>query len=661
MKRLHLDFETFSEVDIRKVGTYRYATHASTEALMLGWQLDEGMTHLWDITLDPEMPKRLEIALENPTVEIHAFNATFERLILKYCLKVEIPIERFWCTMCRAYSLAFTKGLDEVLKQCLPGHQKDPRGKKLINRFSKLQPKNQIVERWTRRNDPKGWEEFKEYCRKDVQEEKALLAYLEDYPYDQNEHEMYVLDQIINDRGVPVDPILIESAIEIDRVEKGILTQELKELTGLQNPNSKQQMKAYLETIGVPLENMQKDTIEKSLNTLNNRILLGYTTPEAGEFQRKVLSKQQQLSKTSVSKWSAFDKCRMVDNRLRGMFQFVGAQRTGRWAGRLVQLHNLPRGGNTTWDARPLAENMISLGHDGIKLLYGNPLGALSDSIRCAITAPPEKVFNVSDLSSIESRILGWIANCLTIMNIFAQGKDTYKVFATELYKIPYDEVTKPQRDFSKPPVLGGGYRLSGKGLVAYAAAMGITMTEEEGDESIRIFREVLFPEIPEFWNWCKTATHTTALTGVTVEGPHGLRTERYKDFLLLFLPSGRHIAYHKPRIEPRRAPWGEMVDSFTFMGTHKITTKWVRISAHDGFITENIVQAIARDILAMWMQRIHESGYNLIGHVHDEVICEEDGDYLDQINTLIREPIPWAPGLLLDADGMTTKRYVKG
>lgn len=287
-------------------------------------------------------------------------------------------------------------------------------------------------------------------------------------------------------------------------------------------------------------------------------------------------------------------------------------------------------------------------------------------------------MLNITDLSSIESRALGWVADCKGINDAFAQGRDTYKIFATIMYHIEYGEVTKQQRNFCKPPVLGGGYMLGGKGLVGYAAGMGITMTEEEADDAIKIFR-TMWHEIPTFWDWCKHAVFHCTETGGSVEGPHGLSVDAYGEFLFITLPSGRKIAYHQPQILEREAPWYKVepvvdengttivpgvhaiIPQFTFMGKDRYTNKWQRISAHAGFITENIVQALARDILALWMKRIDEAGYKIVGHVHDEVIVEYDRDVVEELNELIRQPIPWAPGLLLDAEGFTAKRYRKG
>ena len=285
----------------------------------------------------------------------------------------------------------------------------------------------------------------------------------------------------------------------------------------------------------------------------------------------------------------------------------------------------------------------------------------LSDTIRSAITASPGKIFNVSDLSSIESRVLGWISCCRSINETFASGKDTYKQFATRMYQIPYDQVTKKQRTFCKPPVLGGGYMLGGKGLVRYAAGMGITMTETEATEAITVLRED-WPEVVAFWQWCKDAVFYTTRTGKPFPGAHGLQTFAHGEFLFIRLPSGRNLAYHKPEIRPIPAPWDpeKLIEAFTFMGTDTYTKKWGRISAHAGGITENIVQAVARDILATWMARAMSSAFNVVLHVHDEIAALEDGDRLEELNSLIRKPISWAPGLLLDAAGFLTKRYRK-
>lgn len=648
---LSLDFETYSDVDITEVGAYHYAMHPSTEALMLGWAIDDGPVQILDFKGDvlDVAPACAELRerLEDRHTYVSAFNAQFERLILKHVLGMDVPIERFICTQVRGFGLSFTGSLDDMLAQTGIQSRKDPRGKALINRFSRPQGKSRNVARWTAENDPEGYAEFMSYCQQDVEVERQLRKYFDNYEQLPSEQRLYCLDQKINDVGVPVDRKLIKTALTINTIEREHILEQMRELTGLENPNSNQQLQSWLAENGLKLPDMTKDTIKEALKE-------GVVC----DVNRTALRLKQQISKSSVSKWTAFNKCQ-VNGRVHGMFQFGGASRTNRWAGRLVQLQNLPQGGNTTKDPSTLAEIILAGGHSAVKALYGKPLMALSDAVRAAITAPDGFCLNVSDLKSIESRVVGWIADCALMNKTFANGMDTYKVFASELYKTPYDEVTKQQRNFSKPPVLGCSYMLGAKGLIGYAEGMGVNMDDTQAQISVDTFRN-MYPEIPELWEWCKQATFRTTRTGETVEGKHGLKTFAHGEFLFLQLPSGRCIAYHKPAIELREAPWGDMIENFTFMGKDRFTMKWQRISAHPGFITENIIQGVARDILAVWMTRADEAGFTLCGHVHDELISLETCDRVDELNELIKQPIPWATGLLLDAEGYVAQRYRK-
>jgi DNA polymerase len=677
MKKLHLDFETYSELDIRKVGAYKYAMHESTEALMLAWQIDEGMIHMWDIHGGEEFPQRLMIALKNESVLLKAFNATFERLIFKYVLNIDLPIERWRCTMCRAYSLSFQGTLDEVLSQFVPGHEKDKRGKQLIDRFSKRQPASRKVSRWTKENDPEGYKEFKEYCIQDVKVEHALSDALEKYPYHERENLFYWIDQVINDAGVPIDTKLVDRAISFAKIEKEKLLTQMKELTGLENPNSGKQLHVWLEENGFPLEDLTKDTVGKALNELSHKITNGELIEQEVRHVYDVLDLKRQVSKTSVTKWNAFKKYVCDDGKIYGMFQFAGASRTNRWAGRGPQLHNMARGKNTTKDPATLADYIVSSPAEIVEALYGDIMLALSDTVRCAITVSEDEVLNVSDLKSIESVIIGWLTNCRLINEIFATGRDTYKVFATHLFKVPYEKVTKKMRTDSKPPVLGGGYMLGGgkvkpdgslTGLLAYADGMGIALDPQTSKEAIRIFREDLFPEIVDYWGWLEEAIFYCVKTGVPVHGDHGIRFEMNGEFLFMYLPSGRAIAYHKPMILPRKMPWGEIKDSFTYMGRDRLagSYKWARIAAHMGSVVENAVQGIARDVLCEWLLRIYtqitmnSQETKTILHVHDEVGVVSDRDRTEQINALLEEPMPWAPDLSVGAAGFTTRRYYK-
>lgn len=648
---LHIDYETFSEIPLDN--SYTYAAHPSTELLWLGWAVGDGPVNLVDIHGGESIPPMVKELYLDPTVYVHAFNAVFERLITSFKLDIHIPHHRWLCSMCRSYSFGFKGSLEDVLKAAGLGVQKDKDGPRLINKFSKPQTRKKDIPRYTKVDAPGDYHLFGEYCRKDVEVERTLTRFLDQMPVYPGEHDLYVVDQIINDAGVPVDIDLIDAAIKISAEEKRELKKQLSYITGLENPNSNQQMESWLWKMGVKVSNMQKETLQNALKEEHRPII------------KSVLEKKLDLAKTSVKKYNAFKACVGDDERVRGMFQFCGAGRTSRWAGRTVQLHNLARGGNTTKNPVLLADNMTSLGREGVNLLYGNVMQALSDVIRCTITARKGGHLIVSDLGSIESRVVGWIADCLAINRIFAQNKDTYKVFAQELFHKAYEDVTRDERNFAKPPVLGCAYRLGVEGLILYAASMGVTMTEEESKRCINLFRYELFPEIPKFWDWCSEAVFHTTLTGGICEGPHGLRTERWRDFLLLWLPSGRAIPYFKPMIRPTETPWGEIRDAFTFMGIERDKYIWTRISAHNGFLTENIVQAIARDVLAVWLKRVIQAGYKVVLHTHDELAVEYYGprdpeEVLDHINKLIEIPVPWSPGLLLKAGGFVTKRYRK-
>jgi DNA polymerase len=651
---LYGDFETFSETNIKTVGAQYYARHSSTEALMFGWAIDDEPVQVWDIINQDQVHPQLREALLDPEVLISAFNAQFERLILEFCLMMKIPYERFRCSQVRAFGLAFAGSLENIADHFDVGINKDPRGKYLINRFSKLQPKSHKVNRWTRQNDPQGWAEFMEYCRQDVETERALVKKCTPYHFPDIEWSRYFLDQKINDRGVPVDQPLVECAITIVAAEKDFLKAQMREVATpyeLSNPNSGSQLTEWLLRQGTYTSDLTKDTVIRILedDRLKPRV-------------KDMLKLKQQLAKTSVSKYTAFRKVLSPEGVVRGMFQFGGASRTLRAAGRIVQLQNLTRGGTVTYDPDTAIELMINGGRDLINLFYGNTMGLLSDCIRAVIKAPDGLVLNVSDLHSIESVVLGWMTDCKMINDCFASGRDTYRTLAMTMFNVPYDQVTKEMRTFCKPPVLGGGYMLGWKGLISYAAGMGVTMTPKEAKLAINTLR-ANWPEVVEFWSWCKRAVFFTTQTGKPYPGPHGLSTFAYGEFLCIRLPSGRNLYYHKPEINKIPAPWdpSQMIDAFTYMGSNRHKNGiWDRISAHAGGITENIDQAISRDVLYTWMDRADKAGFDLFLHVHDEIGSIEKTDRLAEMNSLIEKPISWAPGLKLGAAGYTAVRYKK-
>lgn len=649
MKHLRLDFETYGEVELKKVGADFYARHPLTEALMLSWKLDNLDIRLWDIKSGEPMPKLLNDALKDTTVLVHAFNARFEYLILRFVLKIHIPIHRFRCTQVLSFAMGFKGELDAVLKDVgFPAkYRKNKEGKDLIGRFSKPQPQNQKVRRWGPDNDPEGWENFKAYCIQDTLVEEALETWLVQFnPMSPQEWELWFLDQDINDRGAPIDVELCTKADEMYRALRSRVKEVLWERTGLENALSNQQMRKWLGQAGCRLPNMQEETLER-------------TIPDMPDHIRPVAESYFAATRTAATKWAAFLRCACEDGRVRGMFQFGGASRTRRWAGRLVQLHNLRHG-----PPEESCADAIMVGHASLfEAMYPNALDTLASTIRAAITASPGHALVSADLTSIESVVLGHLAGCPALERIYREGKDAYRIFAMNYFQITYNAVTKDQRNFSKPPVLGCGFQLGWKGLIEYARGYGVKLREEEARIAVDLFR-TSYPEIVDMWYGL--------LEGIEaiLASPEGTVYQRFKVriyrdiyFLYIELPSGRRLAYYKPEWRDWDTPIGRR-PSFTYMGIDRVTTQWRRIAAHGGLITENIVQATARDILAEGMRRYAAGGGRIVAHVHDEIIAEEPESVaeqrLEQLKAAMTTQPEWLPDIWLGAGGWVGKRYRK-
>lgn len=637
---MHLDFETYSDIDIIKSGAYAYATSRSTKVLMMAYAFGDEPVTVVDL-LSGGVPKRVEDAIMGTEI-IHAYNANFERLILKHVMGYRVPIEKFVCTQVRAYTLGFKGGLDRCLSQFDIDEYKYPRGKQLMKIFSMP---------CETKGTPEEYAEYMTYCAKDVEVERILSHKLDQYPtIHASEHDLYALDQKINDQGLPIDTVLVKSALEVAATEKKILFATLGQMTGLANPNSNKQFKEWmLKAHGVDVPNMQKATIDKLVHTNLPTSLIA------------AITLKQQLSKTSTAKWDAIARSLCLNGRIHGAFQFIGASRTGRWAGRIIQPQNLPRGTISNPDT---ACDLIIQGHDMLSMMYPSVMDVLSSTIRGSIRSGDNYLLAVSDLSSIESRLIGWLTDCKRINALFSQGMDTYKDLASRIFDVDYTAVTKEQRTLAKPASLGGQYMLGGKGLQAYAENFGVKLTEEQAQGHIATYRG-MYPEIPAFWYWLKDTINYVLTTGVDAEG-YRLKFAVRGDFLFIKLLSGRNIPYYKPEMQMLPAPWDkdQLIEAFTYMGMDSYTNQWKRISAHAGGVTENIVQAIARDVLAVWLTRVDAQGMDIVGHVHDEIIVESRkhlaGSTLQKMNSLIEKPISWAPGLLLTAEGFTAKRYKK-
>lgn len=688
MTRLHLDYETASEVNLRTAGAYKYAADPSTRILMLGWAVDDGPVELWEPHIDPTPPQQLVNLMKNPAVKKHAYNAAFERLITRHCMGIEVPYPEWRCTMVQAFYLGFAGKLDQVLK-AIGLEPKDARGGRLINLFCSPAPKNHREVWYDHTNRPAEWSDFRGYCLQDVNVERELHKWMSQFPaINQWDWDQWCLDQKINDRGVPMDMEMARCAINIWESEKASLTEDLIDLTGLPKV-TRDPFKNWLsQAMGADIESTRKDLLEGLVRKED-------TPPHVVD----ALTLWMQKEGKATSKYTAVLNGTGDGDRARGMFQYKGASRTDRVGGRLIQLQNLKRpieGGS------PLAiENVVSAiktkNPGMLHMMYRHSVSdILGGSIRHVISAPEGKMFAVCDLTSIESVILGWVSMCPSIDSTFREGKDSYRMFASKYYSIPYDEVTKAQRSFSKPPVLGCGFMLGWKGLIAYSEGYGVEMSEEQAKTAVNTFRD-MYPEIPAFWDWIYKAVKYVTLTGTSLTG-YRMTIERDADMLRIWLPSGRALSYYKPEVQNRIAPWAEVgltekagtstlsmlrasgmsdtqlidagyvtaskvIDNFTYMGMND-KNQWVRISAHAGGITENIVQSLAGDVLWSGLTNADNAGLDVILHVHDEIAVEVDTvhgpEALATLEQCMTKLPHWCPDMWLGADGFLTRRYTK-
>lgn len=657
MTRLHLDYETASDLDLKKVGAYKYARHHSTKILMLGWAFDDEPVSLWEPHLET-IPARLEQGIRNPLVNKHAFNAAFERLITRECLGIEVPPEQWRCTMVESFYLGFAGGLDKCLKAVgLP--PKDARGNRLINVFCTPAAKNHKAAWYTWENKPAEWQEFCQYCIQDVHVERQLWHWMQKFPVMNDwDYRQWFNDQRINDRGVPMDVDMAECAIDIWDLEKEDITATMVDMMGIPKVTREPFVKWMEDNTGVILENTRKDYLATLLHK-------GDLPPEAEPFVKLWAQKEGK----ATSKYNAVINGTCDDGRARGMFQYKGASRTDRVGGRLIQLQNLKRPlyGDTPEKIDNVVNAIKCRDPKFLSMLHPHSVSEiLGGSIRHALCASEGHAFAICDLTSIESVILGWVAQCPSIDATFREGKDSYRMFASKYYNINYEEVTKAQRGFSKPPVLGCGFMLGWKGLIAYAEGYGVDMTKDQAKNAVDTFRN-MYPEIPKFWQWISEAVKYVTTTHIPCEG-YRLSIERDNDMLRIWLPSGRALSYFQPEIRRQEAPWStpekpKYIDNFTYMGMND-KNQWVRISAHAGGLTENVVQSLAGDVLWNGIMNASYANLPVVLHVHDEIAVEVPEGQADAALVTLREcmvarPI-WCQDMWLGADGFVTKRYTK-
>lgn len=656
---LSIDIETYSDIDIKKSGLYRYAQSPSFEVLLFAYGVNASPVCVVDLAQGETIPQEIMAMLLNPAVIKHAYNASFEWYCLSKYLGLSDAISTDWlsqwrCTMLHGLYCGYTAGLS-VTGEAL-GLPIDKRklgvGSSLIRLFCVPQKPvkgNGNRTRTLPHHEPEKWQLFKSYCAQDVVTEMEIEHRLSAFPVSEEEQRLWQLDQRINVRGVRVDTQLVDSALAIDEAATKELTAEAIMLSGLSNPKSVQQLTKWLEEeIDEEVPDLRKETVKD--------LLKGELESDAA---RRVLEIRQQLSKTSTKKYAAMRAAVCDDGRVRGLLQFYGANRTGRWAGRLVQVQNLPQNHLPALGfARELVDGRNT---PALQLLYGSVPDTLSQLIRTAFIPSERNVFVVADFSAIEARVISWLAGEQWRLDVFATHGKIYEASAAQMFGVPLEEITKdsPLRQRGKVAELALGYQGGVGALVKMDTAK--KLNPDELPEIVQRWRSAN-RRIVDLWYAIENAALTTMQTG-RPSGARGILFEREgdyatgQDFLTITLPSGRKLYYVRPFLAPDQ--WGN--DSLHYYGMDQTTKKWSAVETYGGKLVENIVQATARDCLAVAMQRLDALGLSITMHVHDEVIIDAPPDTsLEAVCAVMGEPIPWAPGLLLKADGFVSEFYKK-
>lgn len=648
MRELGIDIETYSGEDLAGCGVYRYAEAEDFALLLFAYSVDGGVVQCVDVAQGEEIPADVVAALTDPAVVKTAWNAAFERVCLGRWLGIEGRLDpaQWRCTMVRAARMGWPLALGQCAEVLGLAEGKMEEGRALIRFFS--MPGRGGV-RHLPSAAPGRWETFKAYCRRDVEVEQALLAKLRRLEAPAWDDDLYVADQEINDRGVMIDREFVETAARLDAEYKAELLRQARELTGLENPNSAAQLKGWLErTTGRRFASIGKGSLDEI-----GRALSAY--PRA----RRVMELRAQMARTSNKKYSAMLECVCRDGRIRGLLQFCGAARTGRWAGRLVQVQNLPQ--NHLGDLDYARARVRAGDLDDIELNYADVTGLLSELIRTAFVAAPGRVLHVCDFSAIEARVIAWIAGEDWVLDVFRRGGDIYCATASQMFGVPVEKhgVNGELRQKGKISQLALGY---GGGVAALEAMGGARMglSREEMQRMVRLWRRAN-RNITRLWDTVEQAAISAIRTGRTARIHRGIEVGYRWGMLTVTLPSGRTICYPRARVGLEYEESRGEHSVVEYEGLNQTTRRWERVRTYGGKLVENIVQATARDILGVVMLRARAAGLPIVFHVHDEIIVEADpGRTLDEIRALFSAPVDWAPGLPLRGDGYTTPYYKK-
>nr|DAT59288.1 MAG TPA: DNA polymerase I [Caudoviricetes sp.] len=645
MQTLSIDLETYSDQPLAKTGVYRYVESPDFEILLFAYSVDGGPVQQIDLACGEKIPSEILSALEDETVTKWAFNANFERICLSRFLGYPtgdyLEPGSWKCSMIWAAYMGLPLSLEGVGAVLGLEKQKLTEGKDLIKYFCQPCAPTKSNGQRTRNlpeHAPDKWLAFKRYNIRDVETEMSIQARLSKYPVPDSVWEEYHLDQEINDRGVGLDMELVRQAIQMDGRSRSELTQAMKELTSLDNPNSVQQMKQWLADNGVETDTLGKKAVAELLKTAPPQL-------------QKVLTLRQQLAKSSVKKYQAMETAVCADGRARGMFQFYGANRTGRWAGRIIQMQNLPQ---NHLDDLSEARGLVRVGDfDALEMLYEDVPDTLSQLIRTAFVPQENRKFIVADFSAIEARVIAWFAGEKWRQDVFAEGKDIYCASASQMFGVPVEKhgVNGHLRQKGKIAELALGYGGS-VGALKAMGALEMGLQEDELPALVSAWRQAN-PKIVQFW-WAVDRAVMDAVTRKTTTKTHGIIFSARNGMLFITLPSDRSLAYVKPKIGENRFGGG----CITYEGIGG-TKKWERLESYGPKFVENIVQATSRDILCYAMQTLRCC--SIVMHIHDEVVIEADRRMsLQAVCDQMGRTPPWAKGLQLRADGYETDFYKK-
>ena len=645
---LSIDLETYSDVDLPNCGVYRYI-EGDFHILLFAYAFDDEETKCIDMACGEQLPAEVVDAIHNENIIKSAWNAQFERICLSKYFGTQLSPDAWQCTMVWAASLSLPLKLATAAQALKTAEQKDAVGERLIRYFSlpcKPTKANGGRTRNLPEHAPDDWKLFKSYCVQDVNTERDIRRRLEKFPLLPQEWDFYHMDQRINDRGILIDKELVQQAIICNMAMSEEMTKRAYALTGLENPNSVSQLKSWLEERGIEVDSLGKKNVASLITDLDRHSADG----EALDMMKLRL----QMAKSSVKKYQAAERYICADGRAHGLFQFSGANRTQRWAGRGIQLQNLPQNHISTLDE---ARELVKMGcFDMIEALYGNTPDILSQLIRTMLIPKDGCEFIVADFSAIEAHVLAWLAGEQWRLDAFKEGKDIYCASASQMFGVPVVKhgINGDLRQKGKVAELACGYG-GGAGALISMGALDMGLKEDELPDIISSWRDAN-PEIVKFWYAVeKAAIETVKDHNDRSVGRIGFQFSA--NTLWIVLPSGRRLAYIKPRLQPNR--FGRMALTFEGLGANN---KWVRGETYSGKLTENITQATARDLLAEAMHRMELAGLDIVGHVHDEVILEvPKRQYTvdDVCNIMNRNPA-WADGLPLSSAGYTGNYYYK-